>query len=264
MCRRKDIEQQLLGQLAQLSELPRPLLGHRDSWQNQAIGEPHCHPWIQLSYAVEGILTVETARARLVAPPSRAVWIPPGVTHGVRAEEDTLIRSIYVSADVLPGRPCEVIRISPLLRELILEFGQFQVEYEVEGPNQRVIQVLVDRLAIAPSCDLRLPWPEDIRLHSICSYLAAHPDCRFPMAHFSADLGVSDKTLSRRFMTDTGMTFRQWRQRSRLLASLPLLEKGMRVTDVAIECGYDSLSAFISSFGELVGCTPRNYMQRLG
>ena len=58
------------------------------------------------------------------------------------------------------------------------------------------------------------------------------------------------------------MSFRQWRQRSRLLAALPLLERGMRITDVAIECGYDSLSAFIAAFGALLGCTPGDYVRK--
>ena len=52
------------------------------------------------------------------------------------------------------------------------------------------------------------------------------------------------------------MTFRTWRQRMRLVSALPALERGERVTDVALGCGYESMSAFISAFGKLFGLSP--------
>lgn len=107
--------------------------------------------------------------------------------------------------------------------------------------------VLLDRLKHAQDADLMLPWPTDTGLAELCQYLAKNPDCRLSLAHFSTQLGISDKTFSRSFKRDTGMSFRQWRQRSRLLAALPLLEAGDRITDVALACGYDSLSAFIAA-----------------
>lgn len=67
---------------------------------------------------------------------------------------------------------------------------------------------------------------------------------------------MSEKTLSRLFVQQTGLTFRAWRQRLRILVALPMLERGDRVTDVAIACGYDSMSAFIAAFRLFTGVTP--------
>lgn len=238
------------------------MLGQRRSLPNQAIHTQHAHPWVQLSYAAEGVLMVDTPHARFVAPPNRAVWIPPGLTHGVQCAAGTQIRSLYIAPAAIPPRSCEVVHISPLLRELILAFSQFEEEYDEAGAEGRLVSVLLDRLAMAPACALMLPWPADERLAGICRYLARHPDCRRPMQHFSRQLGVSDKTLGRYFVRDTGMSFRQWRQRARLLAALPLLEQRQRITDVALACGYDSLSAFIAAFSQLLGCTPGDFMSR--
>ncbi|MFM0327980.1 helix-turn-helix domain-containing protein [Caballeronia glebae] len=74
---------------------------------------------------------------------------------------------------------------------------------------------------------------------------------------FSKRLNLCERSLSRLFLQQTGLSFRQWRQRSRLLFSLSLLEKGERVTDVAIACGYESMSAFIAAFKEQMGFTPK-------
>jgi len=259
--RRNDTNAILLGQLHGLDELPMPLFGARDSLANRAISALHSHPWAQLSYAVEGTLTVETRQRRLIALPDRAVWIPPGVEHGVSASDGTRIGSIYLAADLLPDRRCGVLRVSPLLRELIIEFGDIQINYDASGADGRLASVLIDRLAAAPCCQLDLPWPGHPGLRRICEVLSEHPGSTQRMADFGAQLGMSEKTMGRHFVAETGLTFRQWRQRSRLLASLPLLEAGMRITDVAVECGYDSLSAFIASFRELIGCTPGQYVQ---
>lgn len=260
--RQTDKTSALLGQLEQLRALPRPVLGHAQSLPNQAIDRPHRHPWVQLSYAERGVVTVDTPVARYLAPPSLAVWIPPGLEHGVRLGPGTRIRSLYIAADALPARGCQVLEISPLLRELIVAFSLFPVEYDDTGAEGRLARVLLDRLAAAPSRDLMLPWPQDPRLQPLCRQLAAQPDCALPLGHFSTQLGLSDKTLSRAFRMDTGMSFRQWRQRCRLLAALPLLEQGERITDVALACGYDSLSAFIAAFRALLGRTPGDYLRQ--
>ncbi|OXS14085.1 AraC family transcriptional regulator [Zobellella denitrificans] len=261
-CLSTDNARALLQQLEQLPALPRPVLGHTESLPNQAIGLPHRHPWVQLSYAERGVITVETTDARYLAPPSLAVWIPPGLEHSVRLGSKTRIRSLYIAADALPARGCQVLDISPLLRELIVAFSHFPVEYDDAGAEGRLVRVLLDQLAAAPSRALLLPWPRDPRLQPLCRQLAAQPDCALPLGHFSAQLGLSDKTLSRAFRMDTGMSFRQWRQRCRLLAALPLLEQGERITDVALACGYDSLSAFIAAFRALLGRTPGDYLQQ--
>jgi AraC-like DNA-binding protein len=67
---------------------------------------------------------------------------------------------------------------------------------------------------------------------------------------------MSDKTLMRLFQRETGLSFRGWRQRARLLASLNVLEEGGSVTNTALDCGYDSTSAFIAAFKTLFGFTP--------
>lgn len=258
-----DISQHyLLSQLDNLTLLPRPVFGQLVSLPNHAIGTLHRHPWAQLSYAIRGVIRVETAVGQFIAPPTRAVWVPPGVEHGVHCTAHTVIRSLYIEANHMPWSHCQVLSIDSLLKELIVAFSLFPVEYDEQGSEGRLVAVLLDRLAHAQPSNLMLPWPADSHLIDLCQYLASHPDCRQPLAHFSAQLAMSDKTLSRAFKRETGMSFRQWRQRSRLLAALPLLESGTRITDVALACGYDSLSAFIAAFKALLGSTPGEYLAK--
>src|SRR5690606_18421435 len=137
--------------------------------------------------------------------------------------------------------------VGPLLRELIRAFGELPVEYDEQGADGRLAAVLLDQLRAAPEIGYSLPWPGDARLRQICEALYAQPDLPLGLAQWGERLQVSEKTLTRQFQRDTGLSFRAWRQRLRLLSALPLLEQGEAVTEVALACGYDSTSAFIAA-----------------
>mgnify|MGYP002721722241 FL=1 len=64
------------------------------------------------------------------------------------------------------------------------------------------------------------------------------------------------RTLARLFRDETGLSFREWRERVRLLAALPRLERGESVTLIAGELGYESTSAFIELFQRQLHTSP--------
>ena len=57
------------------------------------------------------------------------------------------------------------------------------------------------------------------------------------------------------------MTFGRWRQQLRLLHALRLLAAGQPVTNVALDVGYESPSAFIAMFKRALGKTPSCYFE---
>ncbi|HJV83746.1 helix-turn-helix transcriptional regulator [Noviherbaspirillum sp.] len=262
--RQPDMTLAIEGELQAFKALPRPVFGHASTLPNRPISKSHSHVWGQLSYAIEGVIEVSAPDAHYVAPPAFAVWIPAGTLHGVRCSGNTTLRSLYVDPVALPLPPsdCRVLEVTPLLRELISEFSKAPVEYDENGPTGRLVKVLLDQLVCAPNVALMLPWPEDQRLRAICEEMQANLESRLNLTECAQLLGLSERTISRLFLQQTGLTFRLWRQRLRLLGALPLLEQGDRVTDVAIACGYDSMSSFIAAFRNQMGVTPGEYLSR--
>jgi AraC-like DNA-binding protein len=246
-----------------VSSLPRPVYGRTESLPNRALTRRHSHPWVQLSYAISGVLEIQTSAGRFVAPPQRAVWIPAGIPHRVYSTPHTEMRSLYLDCSVTQWAAghCHVLEVSNLLRELIRSFSELPVEYAEDGPDGRLAQVILDQLAAAPQVDLMLPLPVDPRLRQIYRSLNLHPEQQTTLGQWSDKLGVSEKTLSRLFLHDTGLTFRAWRQRLRLLSALPALEHGERVTDVALASGYESTSAFINAFRQQFDATPGEFFR---
>jgi AraC-like DNA-binding protein len=84
-----------------------------------------------------------------------------------------------------------------------------------------------------------------------------------PVAVPGRAVGAGERTLSRLFRAETGMTFPQWRAQLRLHHSLTLLASGLSVTATAITCGYSTPSAFTAAFHATFGTTPGTYRKDL-
>lgn len=249
-----------------LPELPRRVYPRVESLQEPAITRWHEHPWIQLSYAIRGVLEVRTGNGHYLAPPQRAILIPAGLRHCVISGPKTEMRSLYIRSDEFPalGSDCLVLEIQPLTRELIRSFSTFPADYDEQGEEGRLVSVLIDQLQAAPTTNLHLPWPADERLQAVCRELYEHPDARLTLSDIATRLGVSEKTLTRLFQKETSLNFRAWHQRLRLLMALPMIENRERITDIALACGYDSTSAFIHAFRSHFGVTPGSFSQSTG
>lgn len=225
----------------------------------------HTHEWVQFTYASAGIMQVLTDDHSYLLPPQCGMWIPAGVRHTVYSEQVLAFRSLYLGDAVLQGyrRDCAVVQVTPLVRELIDKASGFANDYPEDGPQARLLQVLVDELRELPEAPFSLPLPSDPRLRRITDALQAAPEDGRTIEEWAQQVGASRRTLARLFQAQTQLSFQSWRQRLRLLAALPLLAQGGSVTAVANELGYDSVSAFIALFQRHYGTTPGAWAARL-
>lgn len=245
----------------ELHRLPRPVYARVEDLPQRRVTQAHSHPWIQLSYASRGVLQIRTVQGLFLAPPQWAILIPPELEHIVVNSPGTEMRSLYIGTGALPqvAGECQVLAVSSLLREMIRHFSSLPVEYDQEGPEGRLVSVMLDLVSAAPRESFSLPWPSDTVLREICTAMLEAPQRPLRLEEWSSRLGVSVRTLERHFMRDTGLNMRRWRLRARLLRALPLLESGDSVTDVALACGYESTSSFIASFRQFFGSTPGRF-----
>ena len=68
--------------------------------------------------------------------------------------------------------------------------------------------------------------------------------------------------MARLFRDEPGTTYQQWRQQAVLAHALPLLARGVAVSDVAAATGYASDSAFTAMFKSAMGVPPRSLRSR--
>ena len=222
--------------------------------------DAHRHDDHQLVYAGSGVLAVTTDAGTWFAPGTRALWVPAGCVHAHRAHGHLDLHLVGVPAATDPlglGAP-GVLPVSPLLRELIL--ARTGDPYDDTPAGQRLRTVLLDRIRAAGAVSARqpvpLPAPADPRLAAVCDLLYADPADPRTLAALGRAAGAGERTLSRLFRRETGMTFPQWRTRLRLYHALRLLADDVPVTTVAHRCGWSSASAFIDVYRRAYGTTP--------
>jgi AraC-like DNA-binding protein/quercetin dioxygenase-like cupin family protein len=223
----------------------------------------HWHSRAQLLYASTGVMTVTTGSGVWVLPPLRAMWIPACTEHSIRASGSLSMRTLYIKPDAAANFPqaCRVVSVSAVLRELIIYSTSLPRFYEPGSLAGRVMTLILDLIRFRDTVPLDLPIPRDARLKKIFDLLSSHPADGRTLEEWGLRVGATGRTLSRFFRAETGMTFHQWRQQLRLLEATRLLGKGEPVTAIALDVGYNSLSAFVSVFRKVLGVTPGRYFR---
>ncbi|MCF1598637.1 AraC family transcriptional regulator [Streptomyces muensis] len=224
--------------------------------------DAHRHDDHQIVYAGSGVLAVTTDAGTWFAPGNRAIWVPAGTVHAHRAHGHLDLHLVGLPADDNPPglHAPTVLAVSPLLRELILAYTRDPADDSPE--RRRLLAVLRDQLRASPQQPLRLPTPKDPRLAEVCALVHADPADTRTLAALGAATGAGERTLSRLFRREFGMTFPQWRTQSRLYHALRLLAEDTPVTTVAHRCGWSSASAFIDVFRRSFGYTPGTHNHR--
>lgn len=245
---------------------PRPMTVRAQSIPARHYFPEHAHRWNQLVYAISGVLTVAVEGRSFVISPEQAVWLPTGLRHRVGSLLGAEFRSLWIADEAgrdLPESPT-VFGVSPLLKALIVEAAEIEGE-DRDGYASRVTDLILDQLRRARPLPGALPWPcGGSSLTALCEALYANPaDPRGPEA-WGRELGMSERTLARRFEAELGMSLRSWRRRLRLFKAIELLGGGLGVTQTAMELGYGSTSAFIFAFRTDMGCSPQAYMRGRG
>lgn len=70
---------------------------------------------------------------------------------------------------------------------------------------------------------------------------------------------MSERSLARLMVAETGLSFGRWRQQFHLIVALRELASGASVQNVSIDLGYESVTAFITMFRKALGQTPGRY-----
>lgn len=243
----------------------RPVLAHGRLLRSGAAVHPHSHPRGQLLWAMRGVLRVVSGASVWIVPPSHAVWIPGDMPHHVVTESEADTRNLYVdpSCPVRQGRGgCSVLLLTPLMRALILRMGAETGAAPYDARRLRLCAVVLDEIEALQDAPLTLPGGRDPRLVRLAGHLGQAPGDPRPLTELAAIAGASPRTLERLFRAETGLTFRQWRSRLRLLSAIERLARGESSTAIAWSLGYSSPSAFVAAFRQQFGSPPQSFLHQ--
>jgi AraC-like DNA-binding protein len=245
-------------------DIQRPLIALGNDFPSGHKVLPHSHRRHQLLYGASGTVVVGTVAGTWMIPPQHGMWIPSGVVHDVLMRGDVATHSLYLEPNALDGVPktCQVVSISPFMRNLMMEAVDLPVEYDPESRAGALMTLIQHELRQLPERPLALPLPIHAGLMARCQTFLTQPTPHEHIDAWSADLGLSRRAFTRLFRSETGLSFVAWRQQACLLTALPRLIAGEPVTLVALDLGYDNPAAFTAMFKRSLGLSPRHYFKQ--
>jgi len=244
-----------------LRSLPRPVFLRSQNLAPHERFPLHTHDWNQFVYATSGTLTVTVLRSRYVITPEQAIWVPAGVLHTTGTFSGAEFRNLYVTDSPDLGMPdrCTVYAVSGLLRALIAELDRIDGQSETDAYLGKLNDLMVEQLRRLAEQDFHLPWPQRVQLRRLCETLYDNPADTRSLDDWGKELGASGRTLARHFEKEMGITLREWRYKLRLFLALEWLGAGRNVTEIALDLGYASTSAFTYMFRREMGCPPSEW-----
>lgn len=224
----------------------------------------HQHRKGQLILALHGAITCEVENALWMVPPQFAVWVPGEVPHSNRATPQTQLCFLFIEPGCarMPAHCC-TLKISPLVRELILALALRDEASRQTSETQRLVQVLFDELPQQPEQQLQLPVSAHPKIRQMVEQMEREPANWQTLAQWAGRFAMSERNLARLVVKETGLNFRRWRHQLQLILALQMLVRGMSVQQVALSLGYDSTTAFITMFRKGLGQTPGRYLASL-
>ncbi len=246
----------------------------------------HFHSAVEVILPLKGEVRVDTEEKSYHVQADEVIIIPTGLSHGLHMGENSarelilyelngiftmkefgalrqmLTHPIYLQADhpcreVVRDKFFQIIRTNDsgtMLRNLhnyatIMDVYAILGEYYLSTNATAAERNSLNRHLSGEDAfnraleHLNRSYMEDITLDSLADYA-----------------GFSRYTLSRMFRQQTGFTFTQYLSKRRIdMASELLSGTRMPVTQVALQCGFNSIATFNRVFREVKGCTPTQY-----
>ncbi|WP_108367830.1 helix-turn-helix domain-containing protein [Enterobacter hormaechei] len=221
----------------------------------------HSHHAGQLWRIAAGLLVIETPLGRSVVPAKHIGWIPPGQQHAAFSESAIEGCAVYIDPAHCEGLPekATLFESDDFTDALFSRLSVAGSEYD-----PRKLILLLEELALASQVRFYLPVPTDPRLKNVVRKLLQSVDDNQTVESHASRAGMSVRTFNRRFSTETGMNFVNWRQLARVMQAMEWLAAGKPVGWIALSCGYSSVSAFIEVFRTWTGKTPGQWAIKEG
>jgi AraC-like DNA-binding protein len=227
----------------------------------------HRHELHQIEYAFAGVVEVETPGHRYLLPPQQAVWIPAGLPHRTRLRRVHAV-SVFFAPDMLPGfgERARILAAAPVIREMIIYATKWPITRVEHAPAiDSYFDVLADLVGawLDHETPLCLPTSTDPVIAAVMAYTDSHLATVTERAVCHA-VGVSPRTLRRRFAALVEMSWSQYALEARVLRAMAdLAESSDSVTAVALRVGFDNPSSFSRAFRRYAGETPSGYRDRV-
>ena len=236
----------------------------REEYADNFILSPHHHDdKIQIIYAPIGKIQIVTEQNLYLLPQGSGLVIPAGVEHNLMVPDSADVRVVNLDTSlnyISKLKSCALVSISPLFSAVVDELSRYNRTFEEDTPEARLCMVLIDCIEKASLNPTSLPIPADRRIRQIVDGLLNASSDKKTIEEWCSLIGASRRTITRLFVSETGMNYQSYRQHLQIYRSLALLHDTKNINTVAYDVGYESPSAFSAAFKKIMKMTPAEYV----
>ncbi len=246
----------------------------------------HFHPWWEILYIVSGERAFFYGNKTIQAKAGSFIVVAPGVLHraiNAEGENCALFNIFFDGENSLPfsqnPHSSEIVNILKNM-SVIIQFGEkaqkninamfYRLEEELSGQKKNYqalswsilteILVFASRHCFENKSDSLPAFIMNSRFSEIIEWVNAHFSENLNLCETASKFNMTASHLSRSFKKFTDFTFVEYVNSLRIAKSSSLLEKGGgSVMDVALQCGFGSVTQFDRWFKKLTGKSPRSY-----
>jgi len=219
-----------------------------------------------LAYAAHGSMRLEIDSQFLFLQPTKAAWIPANVEVNAEISQSITCCSILFEPLNFPehSEKVQTIDLTPLSRHMILHCKRWNNKINAAEIKARTFflalaQILVEGMD-NPTTDW-VPRGSSTLVSRAVDLTMERYMKQLEIGEIATDLAISDRTLSRRVVDETGMTWSNLLRRIRIIHARELLTTtDSQITRVAADVGYQSQSAFNRAFKEETLLTPSEFV----
>ncbi len=258
-------------------------------WRSMPEGDsyaPHFHSAVEVLIPIEGELFSVIDEREYCVKKGEALIIPAGCVHSLRMEAGSIrdlilfeMNNVFTLKEFgafrqMMSRPIYLDMEHPV-RESVLEKLAFLVECYRSGNmlrNMHCYALLMEVYALLGEHYLATSATQ-AEFNAVNRQFSGEDAFNRALDHvnenymdditldaLAAYAGFSRYTLSRMFRQHTGQTFTQYLNKRRVTMAEELLASTkMPVTQVALQCGFNSIATFNRVFRDVRGCTPTQY-----
>lgn len=216
----------------------------------------HAHEGGQFILVETGVSHLRTELGAWIIPARRVAWVPPGVHHASRSSGggSGWVVIAPVGLRNLPAGVC-VLRASALMMASLQRLTQLA---SGDISMRRLLwKVVAVEMSAAQPEQLEVPMPTAPRLLKAVQSVLASPTAAASLGKLALRAGMSRRSFARHFLSQTGLTYARWKRAVIAQHALELVAAGHKVSSVALDVGYGSVSAFIAMFRRQYGESPR-------
>lgn len=200
----------------------------------------------------------------LLLSPAMALWIPPDAEHWMRsgANNEMLYVDVNRAEAQALGPRCRIMAVTPLLSALMAATLPEQVDSRADAHEGALHELLRHEVKTARDVALTVAMPRDKRVRFLAHMALEDPGSITTVESWLATAAASRKTAERVFVAETGMTPSRWLRHAKLLHAVSSLVAGAKVSTVAMDLGYESVSAFSQMFRKTLGVSPSGFSSK--